>query len=177
MRRDVSLLSSYRFSSTNLILPQLISSCLSSSHLTSSHSILPNLISAHSFLPHLISSYLISFHLTSSHFILLHLISSYLISSHLTSSHLILSHLISFFSPVPNLWYGWLGSAVLLLSWSSRHVSEEVFFSCSELTALSSRPVADSVNRGDMKNWAKLWKTDQFRYYYISLWYKLIKQR
>lgn len=52
-----------------------------------------------------------------------------------------------------------------------------MFFSCSELTALSSRPVADSVNNGDMKNWAKLCRDSQLFYKSLVLLVRALTAR
>ena len=41
-------------------------------------------------------------------------------------------------------------------TWLNRHESDGMFFSCSELTAITSLSVAVSVNSGWRKNWANL---------------------
>jgi len=43
-----------------------------------------------------------------------------------------------------------------VLTWFILHESDGIFFSCSELTAITSRSVALSVKRGWRKNWANL---------------------
>jgi len=59
-------------------------------------------------------------------------------------------------SPVPNLLNAWSFFAVDLSNWSHLHPSLGIFFSCSELTAFTSRSVALSVKRGHKKNCANL---------------------
>jgi myosin-crossreactive antigen len=60
--------------------------------------------------------------------------------------------------PVPNLLKAWSLFAVDFSSWSSLQESLVIFFSCSELTAFTSRSVALSVKRGHKKNCANLVK-------------------
>lgn len=60
--------------------------------------------------------------------------------------------------PVPNFRYGCPSLEIDFSNWSILHASDATFFSCSELTAFTSREVADSVKSGQRKNWANLRK-------------------
>ena len=58
--------------------------------------------------------------------------------------------------PVPNLKKSWVGSPKCRSNWFIRQASDATFLECSEWTALSSRSVAVSVNKGSKKNWPNL---------------------